>query len=493
MGRIFISHASADDSDVTELSHWMMQVGLGDTFVDHLHIPAGTDWNDRLPKALQEADILLLYVTGNWLRSSECYAEYRAFYYAKRPVIPLLIPEALQALSEEEDARFTTLCASAQGLPFSGLPPDPLTRDLLQGSIQLALGQVRRARRSKRVRAIAGFSGALLFVLAGLAISFRTELGAAWDRLQIKQAFTPLSIERRVALIDITATDGVRARGFRECDDPEICPQMVVLPPGAFRFGSRDDAWPEPRETPSRIVEMAPGLAVSVSEITRAHWLTCHISTRLRPGPGCREILPRADQRNHPVTSVSWRDAQGYVAWLNLQLFGTPTGPYRLLSEVEWEYAAWGRTTPEDQPDFFFWGDHPSGACRFANAVNLDMPDALGIAHSGLDCPNNPVQLSPVGTFAANNFGLVDIAGNVAEWVEDCWHDSHENRPAGARAWVSGAEETRCARVIKGGSWMGQSDNLRPGARVRADEEVFGLNIGFRVARDLSWDDAGSR
>ncbi|MEO0866658.1 MAG: SUMF1/EgtB/PvdO family nonheme iron enzyme, partial [Pseudomonadota bacterium] len=106
---------------------------------------------------------------------------------------------------------------------------------------------------------------------------------------------------------------------------------------------------------------------------------------------------------------------------------------------------------------------------------------------------NNPVQLSPVGTFAANNFGLVDIAGNVAEWVEDCWHDSHENRPAGARAWVSGAEETRCARVIKGGSWMGQSDNLRPGARVRADEEVFGLNIGFRVARDLSWDDAGAR
>ena len=113
------------------------------------------------------------------------------------------------------------------------------------------------------------------------------------------------------------------------------------------------------------------------------------------------------------------------------------------------------------------------------------MPDTLDINRGGVDCPNNPVFASDVGLFQANAFGLSDMAGNVAEWVEDCWHDSYHGRPTGAEAWVTGVEMP-CDRVIRGGSWSGVTDNLRNAARSNLDPDLFGFNIGFRVARDLN-------
>ena len=59
-------------------------------------------------------------------------------------------------------------------------------------------------------------------------------------------------------------------------------------------------------------------------------------------------------------------------------------------------------------------------------------------------------QTAPVGSFAANRFGLYDMVGNVWEWTEDCWHHNYEGAPADGSAWTSGD----CgARVVRGGSW----------------------------------------
>ena len=73
-----------------------------------------------------------------------------------------------------------------------------------------------------------------------------------------------------------------------------------------------------------------------------------------------------------------------------------------------------------------------------------------------------PKQTSPVGSFKPNAFGLYDMAGNVWQWVQDCYHDSYNGAPSDGSAWTSGA----CSnRVVRGGSWCGGPRNLRSADR----------------------------
>jgi formylglycine-generating enzyme required for sulfatase activity len=165
---------------------------------------------------------------------------------------------------------------------------------------------------------------------------------------------------------------------------------------------------------------------------------------------------------------------------------GTPDGPYRLLSEAEWEYAVRGLTSASEPHTIYPWGDQPEGGCEYANALDVNMPETLAFERQGLNCPNSSVMATHVGSFKPNKFGLNDISGNLAEWVEDCWHESYHGRPTDASAWIKGADPN-CERVIRGGSWAGELDHLRAASRVKLQDDLFGFNIGFRVARDLDW------
>ena len=72
------------------------------------------------------------------------------------------------------------------------------------------------------------------------------------------------------------------------------------------------------------------------------------------------------------------------------------------------------------------------------------------------------------------------MAGNVWEWVEDCWADSYRGAPTNGRAWTTG----ECSRrVLRGGSWYLSSRWLRSANRFRIFTFVRGINYGFRVAR----------
>ena len=169
---------------------------------------------------------------------------------------------------------------------------------------------------------------------------------------------------------------------------------------------------------------------------------------------GCNGYRP-ADRGwgrgDRPVIHVSWKDAKAYVAWLSRK-----TGErYRLLSESEWEYAARAGTTTK-----YHWGN------SFDNSR-----------------ANNGFKTITVGGYAANEFGLHDMHGNVWEWIEDCWHDSYAGAPNDGRAWTSGGECTR--RVMRGGSWSSNPGNLRAADRRRYGVDGWNSDIGFRVARTL--------
>jgi formylglycine-generating enzyme required for sulfatase activity len=283
---------------------------------------------------------------------------------------------------------------------------------------------------------------------------------------------------------------------FRDCPD---CPVMTVLPPGSLEMGSLDDeAARSDQEGPRHHVEIDRPFAVGVYAVTRREYAHFVKETNRRSGPSCivltRDGSPQiggADWRHpgfaqtarDPVVCVDWDDAQAYIGWLNAKLRvahpDSPlpaTGPYRLLTEAEWEYAARARTTTR-----YYWGDDADAACRFGNTADL----AAHRLYHGLKtvaCDDGHAATAPVGSFPANGFGLYDMAGNVFQWVEDCYHPSYSGAPANGLAWVS---DDCGERVIRGGSLGHVPRLMRSAYRFKDSADHRSVFLGFRVAKDV--------
>ena len=92
-------------------------------------------------------------------------------------------------------------------------------------------------------------------------------------------------------------------------------------------------------------------------------------------------------------------------------------------------------------------------------------------------------QTAPVGSFAPNAFGLYDMAGNIWEWTEDCYHDNYEGAPLDGSAWTGGDCSLHSLRT---GSWGLAPRFVRSAARVRTAAGDRDSYRGFRVGRTLS-------
>ena len=283
--------------------------------------------------------------------------------------------------------------------------------------------------------------------------------------------------------------DWPAGKTFRDCVD---CPEMAVIPPGRFTMGSPSHEEGRSKdEGPQRQVTIPRRFAVGKYEVTRGEFARFVAATghatgnscwtyeggewQERSGRGWRN--PAFDQTaRDPVVCVSWHDAKAYVSWLSKK-----TGKrYRLLSEAEWEYAARSGTRTR-----FHWGDDASVQCSYANGADLAVKDRYGWSGAAI-CRDGHVHTAPVGSFAANRFGLHDMHGNVWEWVEDCWHESYRGAPPVGRAWTAGGDCGK--RVLRGGSWS-NGTGLPPR---RDPQQVLGRraaindSLGFRVARTLT-------
>jgi formylglycine-generating enzyme required for sulfatase activity len=97
-------------------------------------------------------------------------------------------------------------------------------------------------------------------------------------------------------------------------------------------------------------------------------------------------------------------------------------------------------------------------------------------------CEDGYAETAPVGSFKANAFGVHDTAGNVWEWVEDCYHESYVGAPLDGSAW----NDDRCKqRVLRGGSWYSDPRFLRASERGSDRPGFRNEFLGFRLARDL--------
>jgi formylglycine-generating enzyme required for sulfatase activity len=172
----------------------------------------------------------------------------------------------------------------------------------------------------------------------------------------------------------------------------------------------------------------------------------------------------------HPAGCIAIEDARAYVAWLKQK-----TGkPYRLPSETEWEYAARAVTqTPA------FWSGEWSDACKYQNGGDESLVKAVDgkmPTKETTPCDDGYAYSSPVASFKPNAWGLYDMSGNVAEWMDDCFTSDVTKIPTDGSAY----QQPKCAAGLqKGGSWAGNPSLLRSGRR--------GIAFGIRVARDLDY------
>jgi formylglycine-generating enzyme required for sulfatase activity len=282
---------------------------------------------------------------------------------------------------------------------------------------------------------------------------------------------------------------------FRDCAE---CPEMVVVPKGAFLMGSsaaktaRDLEFVVPdserayvrsyvaAEHPQHSVSIDRPFALGIHHVTRSEFAAFVRETGyLISGPctlwadhryverqdaGWRNPgIPQTDL--DPVVCVSWQDAKAYIAWLNDKVHdGVPKmgdGPYRLPSEAEWEYAARANTQTAR-----WWGDSIG-----LNNANCD----------GCGSRWDKRQTAPVGSFPPNPFGLYDMLGDSWELIEDCWNATYIGAPSNGGAWTSGNCDQR---VMRGGSWTNPPWILRSAHRSRTDANVRRNYIGFRLARE---------
>lgn len=119
--------------------------------------------------------------------------------------------------------------------------------------------------------------------------------------------------------------------------------------------------------------------------------------------------------------------------------------PTACRAGTEWEYVA-RAGTKEARP----FGQGDEALCKHANVHDRASYEAADFDWLAAECDDGHVWTAPVGSYPANAFGVFDLLGNVAEWVEDCWNPNYVGAPRNARARVTGD----CTRhVSRGGSW----------------------------------------
>ena len=283
---------------------------------------------------------------------------------------------------------------------------------------------------------------------------------------------------------------------------------LVELDGGAFRMGSTQFY---PEEAPVHTVTVAP-FAVERHPVTNAQFEDFVADTGYRtvaevapdpalfPGAAAEDLVPGAlvfqatdgpvdlrdwrqwwrwipgaswrhpfgpgssitDRSDHPVVQVCFADAAAYARWAGR----------RLPTEAEWEFAARGGSTA-----VYPWGDEPvPGGQLMANTWQGSFPyrndGALGWSGT-----------SPVGTFAPNGYGLLDMIGNVWEWTTTRFAGHHEvGAPVQACCPPADPDPT-VNQALKGGSHLCAPEychRYRPTARSPQSQDSATTHIGFR-------------
>ena len=200
--------------------------------------------------------------------------------------------------------------------------------------------------------------------------------------------------------------------------------------------------------------------------------------------PYVRLYFANGGYSEYPVVGVSWEQANAFCNWRtdflrrSLGREGVYIEPYRLPTEAEWEYAARAGVNENKYP----WeGDLPLSedkGCFYANFKPND----------GNYVKDGHLITSRVGTYAPNDFGLYDMAGNVSEWTSTAYTESVDHLTSDMnpeyRYNAAGEDPYKMKRkIVRGGSWKDVAHNIRSDIRMWEYQNEQRSYIGFRCVR----------
>lgn len=258
----------------------------------------------------------------------------------------------------------------------------------------------------------------------------------------------------------------------------DLLPDLALIPAGEFQMGSDEG---DEDERPAHRVHVDE-FHMAVHPVTHAEYARFVNETGYRApavyelplvvtagGPERERTFrmasqtyiwidtePPAARLDQPVTLVRYDDALAYCSWL---AHATGRG-FRLPSEAEWEKAARGGVDGRRYP----WGERLD-----RNMANfLSDPAAKSLQGT-----------TPCGAYPANEYGLLDMAGNVWEWVHDWYDPQYYSVPDRS---LMGPREGHL-RVLRGGSWLvADVRMLSCSHRHKVPPDTYSYGIGFRVA-----------
>jgi formylglycine-generating enzyme required for sulfatase activity len=341
-----------------------------------------------------------------------------------------------------------------------------------------------------------------------LVSSSKIILGGKGNKRTIK--VTPTRGQSGTTTIKVTVSDGRLSASdtFMLTVNPAVPTDFALVPQGSFTMG---DSLDDLSDAPTRTVTL-DAFYMGKYEVTKAEWdevRTWGLSngyTFLWSGSG--------KASNHPVQQVCWYDivlwcnarsqkegltpvyytddaqttiyktneagvGPGELDVTNIQVKWSANG-YRLPTEAEWEKAARGGLSGNRFP----WGDTINHSqANYQSTLGLYDYDTSGLVYSyhPTYATESMPYTAPVGAFAANGYGLYNMAGNVSEL---CW-DLYGTYAAGSQTNPRVSSSDTHYRICRGGSWNNFAGRSRVAVRSFIGPNSNSFNLGFRVVRSL--------
>lgn len=247
------------------------------------------------------------------------------------------------------------------------------------------------------------------------------------------------------------------------------CPEIVTIRAGTALIGSARPMTAGGAATaPASSVTLRRNYGIGKYEITVEQFRSFVQETGFQPAGVCKagkggkaggsfERTGFKQKDTSPVVCVSYEDALAYTDYLT-----NKTGvPYRLPTEVEWEYAARAGHL----------GAYPSEEPPTGEQANFAAPLGPRLGRT-----------AEVGSYPANGNGMHDVQGNVWEMTSDCWSPDYLSK--GARAGGDPSKIDCKLRVAKGGAWFSAAEHLNFAMRVGIGTRLANNGLGFRVVRE---------